>query len=227
MTTPTYLYDCPVRYESAMTETLDRGVADDPNWNLTPLPVDRGAPDLPRLAEALREFHDLLTGADAPPELVKEMLQQIELFNSELRGHQVPEHAQVVGRLDVPGRAQTLVPVIHADPTDPDFRTYTGRVRFGRYYLGRNGAVYGGAIPLLFDSILGRISNGGGRTPSRTAYLHVDYRSVTPIDTDLRFEGRFVRQEGRKRFIRGALYHGDTLCAEAEGLFIALRAGQR
>ncbi|GAA0962518.1 PaaI family thioesterase [Actinocorallia libanotica] len=208
-----------------MTDTLDRGVAGDPNWNLVPLPADRGGPDLPRLAEAVREFHDLMTGADAPPELVKEMLRQVELFNTELRGHQVPEHEQIVGRIDVPGRAQTLIPVLHIDSKEPD--SLGGRVRFGRYYLGRNGAVYGGAIPLLFDSLLGRVSNGGGRNPARTAYLHVDYRSVTPIDADLRFEAHLVREEGRKRFIKGSLHHGDTLCAEAEGLFITLRAGQR
>jgi len=207
-----------------MAETSEQGVTGDPHWNLIPLPADRGAPDLPRLAEALREFNDLMTGAVAPPELVKEMLRQVEAFNSELRAHQVPERDQIIGRIDVPGRAQSLIPVVHTDSAGPGH--LNGRVRFGRYYLGRNGAVYGGAIPLLFDSLLGRVSNGGGRLPSRTAYLHVDYRSITPIETDLRFEARFVREEGRKRFIEGALYNGDTLCAEAEGLFITLRRGQ-
>ncbi|MEO3783903.1 PaaI family thioesterase [Actinocorallia sp. B10E7] len=208
-----------------MAETSDLGVRGNPNWNLTPLPADRGGPDLPRLAEALREFNDLMTGSVAPPELTKEMLRQIELFNAELRAHQVPESEQIVGRLDVPGRAQTLIPVIRFDSSGPDHMR--GRIRFGRYYLGRNGAVYGGAIPLFFDSVLGRMSNSGGRVPARTAYLHVDYRSVTPVEADLRFEVSFLREEGRKRFIKGALYHGETLCAEAEGLFIALRAGQQ
>ncbi len=208
-----------------MAEMSDNPFADDPHWNLTPVPAERGAPDLPRLAEALREFNDLMTGSDAPAELVKEMLQQVELFNAELAAHQVPERDQIVGRIDLPGRAQTLIPVVHTDSSGPDH--IHGRITFGRYYLGRNGAVYGGAIPLLFDSVLGRLSNAPGRPPSRTAYLHVDYRSVTPVGVELRFEARFVREEGRKRFIRGALYHGDTLCAEAEGLFLALRAGQR
>jgi hypothetical protein len=35
-----------------------------------------------------------------------------------------------------------------------------------------------------------------------------------------------VREAGRKRFVRGALHHGDDLCAEAEGLFVVLREGQ-
>jgi hypothetical protein len=39
-------------------------------------------------------------------------------------------------------------------------------------------------------------------------------------------EGRLDREEGRKRFLIGHLYDGDTLCADAEGLFIQLRRGQ-
>jgi acyl-coenzyme A thioesterase PaaI-like protein len=213
-----------------MSETSETPQADRRQWDPTPLPAERGGPDLPRLAEALREFNNLMTGADAPHGLVKEMLRQVELFNAELAAHQVPEKDQIVGRLDLPGRAQTLIPPIHFDSVSRE--RLTGRIRFGRYYLGRNGAVYGGALPLLFDSVLGRLSAArsfsreGGFVPSRTAYLHVDYRSITPIDTDLRFEAEFVREEGRKRYIRGALYNGDTLCAEAEGLFVALKPGQ-
>ncbi|WP_198653655.1 PaaI family thioesterase [Actinocorallia populi] len=198
--------------------------ADHPNWNLALLPADRGGPDLPALADALRRFLDLRTGADAPPELTKEMLRQIELLNDELAEHQIPESRQVIGRIDMPGRGQTLIPLIEVHSSGPDHISAT--TRFGRYYLGRNGAVYGGAVPLVFDSLLGRLAASGGRSPSRTAYLHVDYRAITPIDADLRVEVRFTREEGRKRYVHGAIYHGETLCAEAEGLFIALRPGQ-
>jgi acyl-CoA thioesterase FadM len=65
-----------------------------------------------------------------------------------------------------------------------------------------------------------------GRSPARTAYLHVDFRHVTPVETELQVRVRFDREEGRKRFLRGTLHDGDTLCAEAEGLFVALRPGQ-
>ena len=36
------------------------------------------------------------------------------------------------------------------------------------------------AIPLLFDEILGRLSNTGGRKPGRTAFLHVDRTADVP-----------------------------------------------
>jgi acyl-coenzyme A thioesterase PaaI-like protein len=101
-----------------------------------------------------------------------------------------------------------------------------GQVSFGRFYLGGNGAVHGGAIPLAFDELMGRLANTGGRSPSRTPYLHVNCRNVTPIQTPLAIEARFEAEEGRKRTLTGVIRDGDTVCAEAEGLFVALRPGQ-
>jgi acyl-coenzyme A thioesterase PaaI-like protein len=107
-----------------------------------------------------------------------------------------------------------------------DASTLRGRVRFGRFHLGGNGAAHGGTIPLVFDEMMGRFANSGGRPVSRTAYLNVNYRNVTPIDTDLDIEARFEREDGRKRFLTGVLRDGDRVCADAEGLFVELRPGQ-
>jgi acyl-coenzyme A thioesterase PaaI-like protein len=174
---------------------------------------------------ALRLLQDRITGAAPPPELLKEMTRTFEQLAADLAPHTVPEREQITGhRIDLPGRAQTLVPVFEVEEADDKY--VRGRVRFGRHYLGGNGAVHGGAIPLLFDEILGRHANAGGRPISRTAYLHVDYRSITPIGKDLRAEAWFYREEGRKRFLKGTIHDGDILCAEAEGLFVQLRPGQ-
>lgn len=58
-------------------------------------------------------------------------------------------------------------------------------VTFSRYHVGGNSAVHGGVLPLLFDSMFGMVIHATGRPISRTAFLHVDYRRVTPIDTVL------------------------------------------
>jgi hypothetical protein len=42
------------------------------------------------------------------------------------------------------------------------------------------------------------------------------------LRTELRFEGVLDRVEGRKTFCRGTIHAGDRLCAEAEGLFVAV-----
>jgi acyl-CoA thioesterase FadM len=52
--------------------------------------------------------------------------------------------------------------------------------------------------------------------------LTVRYRRPTPLDRDLRFEGRLDRVEGRKIFTSGSCFDGETLTAEAEGLFISV-----
>ena len=80
-------------------------------------------------------------------------------------------------------------------------------------------------LSLIFDEMLGRLANTG-RTRSRTAYLHVNYRNITPIGPELRVEAPVDRVEGRKRFLTGAIYHDGTLTAAAEGLFVELRPGQ-
>lgn len=101
-----------------------------------------------------------------------------------------------------------------------------GTVRFSRFHHGRGGVAHGGATALLFDEVLGRMSNYPGEPPSRTAYLLVNYRAVAPIEKDLRVEAGIDRVEGRKKFSSGRLYDGDTLVADAEALFVVLRPGQ-
>ena len=83
------------------------------------------------------------------------------------------EESQIAGRVNLPGRAQALVPVVHLDGQDDQHAV--GRVTFGGLHLGRNGAVHGGAIPLVFDEVMGGLSNTGGRVPGRTAYQHLRY----------------------------------------------------
>jgi acyl-CoA thioesterase FadM len=56
-----------------------------------------------------------------------------------------------------------------------------------------------------------------------TANLTIDYRSPTPLGKPLVFRGWCERIDGRKIFTRGTLHHGDTLCAEATGLFLSMR----
>ena len=107
------------------------------------------------------------------------------------------------------------MPAVHLDEQDEQHAA--GRVTFGRLYLGRNGAAHGGAIPLVFDDVLGWPVQDGGRSPSRTAYLHVNYRSITPVGRELQVTARFDREEDRKRFLSGELRDGGTLCADVEG----------
>ena len=102
-----------------------------------------------------------------------------------------------------------------------------GWARFRRFHLGRNGAVHGGIIAHLFDSVLGKTSfllTGGPY--QRTAYLHVNYRKIVPIEKELQVEAGVSRAEGRKIFVEMRLCDGSDVLADGEGLFVRLKPGQ-
>ncbi|MCW2800805.1 MAG: thioesterase family protein [Aeromicrobium sp.] len=184
-----------------------------------------GGSDYELLVESLRLFLDDFAGATPNSETAHSLTADLQEWSRRLRSIQVPEREQAFGhRTDLPGRGQVMAPAFvlthrHADGVE-------GTVTFGRYFLGGNGAVHGGAVALLFDEVLGGLSHTGGRPSGRTAYLNTVYRSVTPVEKKLRLRAWFVSEIGRKRTIRGAIFDGDTLCAEAEGLFLSLLEGQ-
>jgi acyl-coenzyme A thioesterase PaaI-like protein len=96
-----------------------------------------------------------------------------------------------------------------------------GRVTFSSAYEGPPGCVHGGYVAAAFDEVLGSTQSLAGR-PGMTANLSVDYRSPTPLHTELRFESWVTGVEGRKTYTHGTLHAGDRLCAEADGLFVAI-----
>lgn len=125
----------------------------------------------------------------------------------------------------LPGSGSLLMPPYRVTKFEPGGVELS--VRFSRFHVGGNAAVHGGVLPLLFDSVFGMVIHAEGRPISRTGFLHVDYRSVTPIDTPLSVRGWIRAVEGRKAFVNAELRQSDgTLCAEANGLMIRLLPGQ-
>ncbi|HTZ10447.1 MAG TPA: PaaI family thioesterase [Acidimicrobiales bacterium] len=96
-----------------------------------------------------------------------------------------------------------------------------GEAWFDWQYEGPPTCVHGGVIAMVFDEMLGAANIMAGR-PAMTGTLTIRYRKPTPLRTPLRLEARFVERDGRKVRTVGAIYHDDTLLAEAEGLFIEL-----
>ena len=76
-----------------------------------------------------------------------------------------------------------------------------------------------------FDEVLGFVHSLTGQ-PGFTGTLTVRYRKPTPLHTPLRFDGEVDRTERRKVFASGRLFAGETLCAEAEALFISAKPGK-
>lgn len=194
-------------------------------WHGPNLHNPGGGPEYAEMIDALRDFLDGLAAAVPDAATSTDLAHDLRAWTDRLAPVAVSEGRQLwARRLDQPGHGQTMAPSVTI--TAGDQNSVSGTVTFGRYFLGGGGAAHGGAIPLLFDEVLGQLANSGEREPSRTAYLHTDYRSITPIGEELSVRGWFVREQGRKRILRAELTHGDTLCAEAEGLFVVLRPDQ-
>ena len=78
-------------------------------------------------------------------------------------------------------------------------------------------------IPLFYDWHFGMIVSAAGRANSRTAYLHVDYRKVTPIDQPLISHGRIDSIDGRKAVVTATMTDSDgNVLSEANGLMVRL-----
>jgi acyl-coenzyme A thioesterase PaaI-like protein len=88
---------------------------------------------------------------------------------------------------DLPNRGNVSSVPLRVHATE-DGRV-AGTVRFRRYHLGRNNAVHGGMIGLMFDSLLGYTTAVLTQSAyQRTAHLGIDYRKIVPINKELQVE---------------------------------------
>jgi acyl-coenzyme A thioesterase PaaI-like protein len=94
-----------------------------------------------------------------------------------------------------------------------------GRTNLGLAYEGPPHGVHGGWVAALFDEMLGVVQEMDD-TQGVTAVLTVKYRKVTPVEEELRFESWVHERRGRRLVARATCHAGDTLTAEAEGVFI-------
>ncbi len=188
--------------------------------------------EMHRMGEALRRIVHRVHGSPAPDDELAAAADELERLadrldafpnasvyegfgESPLAGrdpHAFFDHSPMLGR------ANPLAPPLDLWAEDDVLR---GRATFGSAYEGPPGCVHGGYVAAAFDEVLGSAQSLAGR-PGMTARLTINYRSPTPLHTELTFAGRVVDVEGRKTFTEGTLHAGDRLCAESEGLFVAI-----
>jgi len=154
------------------------------------------------------------------------MQRQIE----KLTGHVIVCGFGQVGRaiseaLQVEGRTVVVVDRLSQNLKEVEFSVegdmVCASVVFGHAYEGPPGHVHGGIVAAAFDELLGATQALSG-SPGMTGQLSVSYRAPTPLHVPLRFESTLDSVEGRKITTSARLYAGETLCAEARGLFISV-----
>lgn len=185
-----------------------------------------GGPEFADVIVALNAVHDSLRMAIAPSSDAVEATRFLQGAAKVFSKYQVAEGEQAVSRRpDLPGRGNPLAApfaVVEAGGQDD---SWAAEGVFTAAYIGR-GAVHGGWVTHIFDEHMGRLAEYPG-FPARTAYLNVNFRSLTPIGALLRLEYRVVKRERRKIFVAGRLLHGEIVTADAEGLWVMPRAADR
>ena len=187
--------------------------------------LDESSESYAGLIGELQGFLDAFAAADLGETEMLAMRNQLASMRAIAEASRVAEVERRFGR----GRRQhtgvhAMMPEIETLELDDEH--FLGTTRIGDFFLGVNSAAHGGVVALIFDEVLGRLSAGLDRQPSRTAYLKTDFRSITPVNVPLTVRARVERIEGRKRFLVGEIWHGEVLCAEAHALFVELKHGQ-
>ena len=177
-----------------------------------------------RFVTAMRRVQDLAVAADVPD--WDSAADRVEDVIAYLAPHEAPGGVAPAGRVaSLPGAGSVMMPPWQIRHFSPEMVLID--VQFSRYHVGGNNAVHGGMVAMMFDVTCGIIIHAIGRPISRTAFLHVDYRNITPIGVPLTVRGWASKVEGRKTFVNAELTGPDgTLRAEANGLMVQLLPGQ-
>ncbi len=185
-----------------------------------------------RLTRALRLAIERLVANDVPEDDLRRAADAAERFAESLEPYPRLRYAIGFGETSYAGDVSAFFdqsPLVGlANPMAPPIemaahgeRGVRGHVRFGAQYEGVPGHVHGGYVAATFDELLGLVQARSG-APGMTGTLTVRFRRPTPLYTDLTLDAQWLRSEGRKIFTRGTIHAGDTLTAEAEGLFISI-----
>ncbi|SEH88013.1 Thioesterase superfamily protein [Mycolicibacterium rutilum] len=185
-----------------------------------------GTPQMGRFIAAMRRLQDITVSADPDAALWEASAAAIEEVCARLEEHRAPAGVAPAGRTtNLPGHGHPLMPPWQVVASGPEEVTMRGA--FSRFHVGGNDAVHGGVIPLFYDWHFGMVVSAAGRPDSRTAYLHVDYRRVTPIEIPLEARAWIDAVEGRKLFVRATMTDAEgNVLSEANGLMIKLLAHQ-
>lgn len=183
-------------------------------------------PAFGRFVAAMRRAQDLAVSAAPDAATWEEAQRRVEELVALLAPFEAPAAVAPAGRApNLPAAGSLLMPPWTMHKFGPD--GVEAGVEFSRFHVGGNNAVHGGVLPMMFDTVFGMLLHATGRPISRTAFLHVDYRNVTPINVVLTARGWVSAIEGRKAFVNADLTDPDgTLLAESHGLMVSLLPGQ-
>jgi acyl-coenzyme A thioesterase PaaI-like protein len=170
--------------------------------------------DVRRATELAREMYELL---DGPPR--RRWYEEGEILDDRVTR---TARRRLAVRTLYRGTANPLAPPMVSTIVElPDGRPgIEARVTVGRLYEGPPNGVHGGYVAGLFDDVLGSTQTLVEGATGLTGTLHVRYRNVTPVETELVFRAWVHHVAGRRIQSRATCHAGSLLTAEAEALFV-------
>ena len=200
------------------------------SWTETPPPTGQRLA-LHRLSASLRKITEALMDMDASEADLLAAAGAMDAFAERLEATRTGRHQWGFAESSTAPSTRVMLdrsPIIGlGNPLAPplSFRVEGDRVKgsgsFGLQYEGPPNSVHGGFVAAALDELLGMAQTLSGN-PGMTGTLTIKYRKPTPLHRELDLNAWVVRVEGRKIFTAGTIYDGETLCAEAEGVFISV-----
>jgi len=187
-----------------------------------------------RLAAALRPIIAMTVAGSLDDEAMADAAQAVEVVSARLVERsgpgRMPRQQPDISRppqeffptSPITGMINPLSPPVRVrvvDVADGGYPEIHASANFDYPYEGPPTCVHGGVIAETFDEMLGAANMVAGN-PAMTGTLTIRYRKPTPLRTDLRIVARCTGRDGRKIHTWAAMYHGDLMTAEAEGIFI-------
>jgi acyl-coenzyme A thioesterase PaaI-like protein len=190
------------------------------------------------LADTVRRLVDLVVTNTAPPDVLEEVVQQLQSTADVLATH---VSAQSVPRfIDPPegaGPERASASMDAAMPYDPVIGRFNpialpvvisfepplaiGTAVFTTPYEGGPGWVHGAALAATFDIVLTAANHLSGAA-GPTVWLTIRFRRPTLVGIEARFEAEVIANDGRRVTSRGRLVQDGIVCVEAEGEFAVL-----
>jgi len=196
-------------------------------------------PEARALVDDLREILDRITDIELDPAVATRARQHAGALLAELEGprrvrwYEGAEGSEIFDTArdyfekmsPLRGSLNGVAVPFDVNWAEQDSQRIIGRINVPRRYEGPPHAVHGGIVAALFDDLLGGVQTLAPPF-GMTARLEITYRSPTPVDTDLIFEG-WVHDNGTKYMRAKETCHaGDTLTAEATAMFIRVDFGE-
>ncbi len=195
-----------------------------------------------RLASSIRKLMAESVACDARDDMFADITEKIETFTKTLAGYErrirafkkfTKDSVKREGRRITYSDMEDLSPVDgRANPISPPINVYEGDnasaegdVTFPESFEGPPGLVHGGFVAAVFDEFLGITQSCAGM-PGLTGSLTVRFRSPCPLNILLRLEGNVTAVEEGRKIVKGTMYSGDTVIADAEAVFIIIKPEQ-